>query len=161
MEQEAARQLANNWHDVAEEFGYSDDGYRELSRGLRLALSDNAFAGIGFQADGLVVLALDNDCFVRLRVETSTDQTEPAVSASALPLRNCARLDLSSTRERSRRDDSVYLIRNWTLISAGAEPTQVTTRVPLSRSLVIDPGGDAVMIAVAERLGWPLPSLSS
>ncbi|MGN6664125.1 MAG: hypothetical protein ACTHK6_07995 [Solirubrobacterales bacterium] len=160
MEQGSARQIADGWLEVAEEFGYPDDGYREIAPGSRLALSDQALAGIGFEANHLVVLALDHDCFVRLRIEGAADLTEPSVCASALPLRNCARLDLVSARETNQRGNSIYLVRNWTLTVPGADALEVTTRAPLTRSLVVDPGGDAVMIAVAERLGWPLPSPS-
>lgn len=155
MEPAQARGIANGWYGAAEEIGAPKDLFNALARELSVLLSADAQTGIGFQDGEVLVLAIDGERFVCIGVHAPAEEEESVTFARSLSLSGAPSLDVSA--QRKEENDSISLVRTWTLRVGNGEAIKVSTRVPVTQSFAVDRGGEALMMALARKLGWPIP----
>lgn len=156
MDPKEARLIGDRWYEAAEEVGGPKDLYRNLSRELGTLLSDGAQTGIGSLDGATVVLAVDGERFLCVGVEKEEGENEPVVSVRSVSLSGDPDLDVSSRHLEER--NTFFLERTWTLATRSGGTVVVVTHLPLSKSFAVDRGGEALMRAVARKLGWPAPT---
>ena len=155
MQYSQANEIVNRWHEAAEDLGGSTDNYAFLRKSLGALLSDDAQAGIGFQADAPVVIALDGERLVCVVVNQPAGDDDPTASATSLSVASTPRLDVEVAVSPMLR--RACLVKTWTLWEANTKALTVTTLSPINSDFGTDYGGEEVMTTVAQRLGWPIP----
>jgi hypothetical protein len=156
MENEDLTRVCNEWYETAQATGKPTDHYDFLRVNLPPLLSDQARAAVASQGDTPVVVAIDGSRFLCLRIEPPTPEAEqPALRVSSLSLDSHPRLDLQAYLEYMPQ--ASFAMRRWTLIGPDRDPITVSTRKLLRGFSDFNENGDALMIEVADRLGWPLP----
>ncbi len=146
-----ANKLADAWYEAREASRQDTNSYHALKQALRSFLPADTVAGIGYLDDQPLVLALAAGALVAF-VPSEPDQE---VEAIALPF--AVVHGLSVTCKHEARMHANYRACTWTLTTTdGAVHTYVTRRV-VGNAFEADKGGEAVILALADRLGWTTP----
>jgi len=143
--------LAERWYEERQDLRLSTDAYHGLKQGLRDFLPPDALAGVAFRDGEPVVIALAKDALLAF-----TPPAEGALlDAMALPIERIAALAVTSTFTGNA--EATYRSSCWTLSVPLYEVAPLETRRPVGAGFGTDSGGEAVMLALAERLGWSVP----
>ncbi|HZK15947.1 MAG TPA: hypothetical protein VFC52_05110, partial [Solirubrobacterales bacterium] len=127
------------------------DSYRTLKRGLRDFLPADACVGIAYRAEDNGRLGLAADALLFF-TPPSDDQLLDALVA---PLRAIRSLVVGC--ERASTMQANYRVCTWGLTIAEGKRQNLVTRRAVGAGFDSDNGGEGVMLALAERLGWPTP----
>ena len=145
------RILAERWYEERQDLRLSTDAYHGLKQGLRDFLPPDALAGVAFRNGEPVVIALAE----RTLLSFVPPAEGALLDAMALPIERIAALAVTSTF--TGNPEATYRSCRWTLSASGYEDAPLETRRPVGAGFGTDSGGEAVMLALAERLGWLVP----
>lgn len=143
--------LADWWYEAREASRQDTTSYHALRRALSNFLPADAIAGIAYFEDRPLVAALATDALL----EFGLSEPDEEIEVIALPLAVVRRLSVTCKHEAEMRAN--YRVCTWTLNNAdGAARSYVTRRV-MGNGFETDNGGEAVLLALADRLGWTAP----
>jgi hypothetical protein len=143
--------LAERWYEERQDLRLSTDAYHGLKRGLRDFLPPDALAGVALRDGEPVVIALAKDALLAF-VPPAKDAL---LDAMALPIERIAALAVTSAFIGNA--EATYRSCHWALSAPLYKVAPLETRRPVGAGFGTDSGGEAVMLALAERLGWPIP----
>ncbi|HWM54303.1 MAG TPA: hypothetical protein VNO20_02790 [Solirubrobacterales bacterium] len=146
-----ADRLAERWYEESQEQGLPTDSYHPLKAGLRAFLPVDAPAGIAYRDEHPFVLALAPEALLFF-APPAVDQL---LDAFALPIASIRVLAVSSGHVSTPRTN--YRLCTWTLREADGSPCVHQTRRVIGNGFDSDNGGEAVMLGLSQRLGWPTP----
>jgi hypothetical protein len=146
-----AHKLADWWYDAREGSREDTTSYHALRQALSHFLPADAIAGIAYFDDRPLVLALPADVLIAF----APSEPDQEIEAIALPVAAVHGLSVTCRHEAAMHAN--YRACTWTLHTcAGAARSYVTRRV-IGNGFETDKGGEAVMLALADRLGWTAP----
>lgn len=145
-----ADRLAERWYEECQQRGLSTDSYYSLKRGLRDFLPAEATAGIAYR-DEPFVLALADEALLFFAPPPDDQQLD----ARALPIASFC--DLAVTARLESTNHANYRTCTWVLRGADGGSQVHQTRRVIGNGFDSDNGGETVMLALAERLGWSIP----
>lgn len=148
---ELVGRLINRWHEECEERSLPTDSYRALRHGLSGFLPPDAPAGIAYRDEHPFVLALAPEALLFF-IPPIDDQL---LDALAIPLRGIRSLAVGCGLTATAPAN--YRACTWGLTVAEDERQDLVTRRAVGAGFGFDNGGEGVMLALAERLGWPTP----
>jgi hypothetical protein len=151
MSTELADRLAECWHEECQARTLSTDSYHPLRQGLRCFLPSDALAGIAYRDEYPFVVALGHGALL-LFAPPEPNQT---LDVLALPLGSVKALAVASANTNTTRAN--YRVCTWTLRSSDGSSQNFCTRSPVGAGFDADNGGEAVMLALAEQIGWLTP----
>jgi hypothetical protein len=143
--------LAERWYEECQAQGLPTDSYHALKAGLRAFLPGGAPAGIAYSDEHPFVLALAPEVLLFF-APPAVDQL---LDAFALPIASIRALAVSSGHASTVRAN--YRLCTWTLREADGTPRVHRTRRVIGNGFDSDNGGEAVMLGLSQRLGWPIP----
>lgn len=142
--------LSERWYDERQARQLSTDSYHPMRHSLEKFLPADAIAGIAFRDDEPFVLALAEGALLLF----TPPESDRLLDARALPLGQITALAATCVIESTVRSN--FRKCTWTLRAAG-DNEAIETRRSVGQSFDPDNGGEAVMLALAERLGWRTP----
>ena len=146
-----ADRLTDGWYEECQERRLPVDSYHALKQGLRDFLPTDALAGIAYREDHPFVLALASGALLFF-APPPADQLLDALAVPVGSIRAQA-----VTCGRASTIHANYRVCTWSLVVAEGERQNLVTRRAVGAGDDSDNGGEGVMLALAERLGWPTP----
>jgi hypothetical protein len=143
--------LAERWYEERQDLRLSTEAYHGLKQGLRDFLSPDALAGVAFRDGEPVVIALAKAALLAF----APPSEGMLLNAMALPIERIAFLAVTSAFTGNA--EATYRSCSWTISAPLYEVAPIETRHPVGAGLGTDSGGEAVMLMLAESLGWPVP----
>lgn len=143
--------LAERWYEERQDLRLSTHAYHGLKQGLRDFLPPDALAGIAFRDGEPVVIALAKHALLTF----APPGEGMLLNAMALPIERISVLAVTSAFTGNA--EATYRSCRWTVSAPLYEVTPLETRRPVGAGFGTDSGGETVMLAFAERLGWPVP----
>ncbi|HET6571034.1 MAG TPA: hypothetical protein VFG58_06060 [Solirubrobacterales bacterium] len=151
MVSDLINRLTNRWYEECEERSLPTDSYHALRKGLRGFLPTDAPAGIAYRDEHPFVLALAPEALLFF-TPPADDQL---LDALAIPIGGIHRIAIGCGRGSSIHAN--YRVCTWGLTVGEGERRDLITRRAVGAGFTSDNGGEGVMFALAERLGWPTP----
>ena len=148
---ELAAQLSDRWYEACQERGLPTDSYHALRQGLRGFLPPDVLAGIGYRDDRPLVLALGADALLVFEPPEG-DRLLNAVALFTSSIR-----ELGVECELASTNHADYRVCTWTLHDVVGDARTYSTRRVIGNGFDSDNGGEGVMLALAEHLGWATP----
>jgi hypothetical protein len=151
MSTELADRLAELWYDECQERALPTDPYHPLRQGLRDFLPGDAPAGIAYRDEHPFVVALGHGALLLF----APPEPRQTLDVLALPLGSVNALAIASANTSTNRAN--YRVCTWTSGSSDCSSQSFCTRSPVGAGFDADNGGEAVMLALAEQIGWLTP----
>lgn len=143
--------ITNRWHEECQERSLPTDSYQALRQGLSGFLPPDAHVGIAYRDEHPFVLALAPEALLFF----TPPAADRLLDALALPLRGIRSLSVGCRLTATAPAN--YRACSWSLTVAESEQQVLVTRRAVRSGFDSDNGGEGVMLALAERLGWPTP----
>jgi len=152
-----AARVSEEWLNAAEPLGVPTGAHSALRRSLGWTLSDDAIAGIAFQASLPSVVAIDGERLITARPQDlDADQSEMGIVLESISLAMPIRIGLLLfNRVLGERS---FMVRKWSFGEPSICPIELETWTPLSpwREVAYEFSGQTILEQAARRLGWPL-----
>jgi hypothetical protein len=153
-----ARRGVDLWYEAADELDAPTAAHTMLRRVLGWTLGEEAEAGIAFQHNQPVVVAIEGPRLVCARPEDPTiGDSEAVIALDSIPLDAPLRVGLSISQQTHGAGS--FLVKSWTIGEPSPNSFQVDTRTPVSQLQGGEYGGRAVLETAVVELGWALPKV--
>jgi hypothetical protein len=153
---ELVDQLVERWYEECENRGFPTEAYSGLRHGLRDFLPADTVAGIAFDDDCPVIVALTPRTLLRF----APPAQDHLLDATAVNISAIASLQVTCVLEGSG-DRSNFRACTWALRFLDGQEWRLVTRAPIGTSFASDNGGEGVLLELADCLGWDIPLHSS
>ncbi|HEX4670537.1 MAG TPA: hypothetical protein VH275_11265 [Solirubrobacterales bacterium] len=155
MTQDLAARLADRWYEECEQRQLATDPYHALRQGLQDFLPVDAKAGIAYRDDSPFVLALATGALLLFAPPT----VGKLVDVVALPVSSLRSLSVSC--EHTSGMHANYRVCTWGMTDDQGVARSHVTRSVVGNGFDSDNGGEGVMLALADRMGWSTPISSA